>query len=495
MTFHEPRRGGPPGFLTPGFNTQARGNGFSGIVPQKPHDLDDLLTSQTTVTQDIGNFFHVLFAFFAGLFNGDMSRFETLSSVYFPAGKDDGSVTYRNVGRMRSMRDELLENPGRKFTAEELAKLTEGLDNQQLRARPRKMILDMISGAESSGNYNVAQGNRSVHFTNMTVREVMQWQKLHKGESESTAVGRYQNIGPTLAGLVTKYNIPLDAKFDEAMQDRLGNHLLDEAGFREYMGGEKSMGQFAYSLSRTWAGLPQNSTGVSFYQGVGSNRATTGFKNVATTLERARQVGDEITRRNGQRVASTDQSLEGLRITKRYDENLPYGVDATREKENFSGIIVHTAGKASLGEQLAYMASPDPNRNNAQYGYHYVIDRNGDVYQTAPLEKRTNHILADKDPSFSNRNSIGVALITNGGEPTEAQKQSALKLTSGLQGQYGIDTDRVMSHADIQNDRAHVDGDHPEAHEVIAYIRENSADTATTTLATSAGNKGPKGPG
>lgn len=190
----------------------------------------------------------------------------------------------------------------------ELGKLTKGLENHQLAALPRKMILNMIAGAESSGNYNIAQGGRHAKFTSMTVKEVMQWQKDHKGEGESTAVGRYQIIAHTLEGLVQKHKIPLNAKFDERMQDRLGNHLIDEAGFKEFAGGKMSTATYMYNLAAVWAGVPKDSQGMSYYQGIGSNKATISPETVLNTLGLAKQVGEEITRR-GLEISRADHDF------------------------------------------------------------------------------------------------------------------------------------------------------------------------------------------
>lgn len=61
--------------------TDPASNGFSGHIPVR----DDSDGPQvTTVGQDIGNFFKVLFAFFKGIWTQDFADFDLLSSVYFP---------------------------------------------------------------------------------------------------------------------------------------------------------------------------------------------------------------------------------------------------------------------------------------------------------------------------------------------------------------------------------------------------------------------------
>jgi muramidase (phage lysozyme) len=267
--------------------------------PENPADT-------TTVGTDIGNFFRVLFAFFSGLWNRDFYEFDLLSKVYFPPTPEEPkNVTDRNVNRMRNLRDSMLADPNKKPTAEELASLTAGLSEQELRSLPRKMLRDLIGGAESPRGYNIAQGNRVVNFTSMTVREAMQWQAANQGKGETQAIGRYQIMPKTLAGLVKKYDIDLNAKFDENMQDRLANHLMDQRGYKDYMSGRKPLTDFMLDLSKEWAGLPKDKTGKIYHQDVGSNQRTVSVDLTVTTLENMRKVGDEIATRNSPVIADS----------------------------------------------------------------------------------------------------------------------------------------------------------------------------------------------
>jgi hypothetical protein len=141
-------------------------------------------------------------------------------------------------------------------------------------------ILDFIAErAESGGNYNAYfrnGDNTSIRFTDMTVGQVLQWQQNHVAKgSISSAVGRYQIVQKTLRGLVDKLGIDPNAKFDEALQDRLGVQLLKEAGLDAYkQGGSKEV--FANNLAKVWAGLPVVSgpnAGRSFYHDDGINKS------------------------------------------------------------------------------------------------------------------------------------------------------------------------------------------------------------------------------
>ena len=141
-------------------------------------------------------------------------------------------------------------------------------------------LLNTIAKVESKSNYNAYFGNASntsIQFTNMTVSEVLAWQKQFVEQGNpSSAVGRYQFIDSTLKGLVRELKIDENAKFDEALQDRLGIALLERRGIREYVDDKMSREQFAHSLSKEWAALPKaigENPEQSYYAGDGLNKA------------------------------------------------------------------------------------------------------------------------------------------------------------------------------------------------------------------------------
>lgn len=141
-------------------------------------------------------------------------------------------------------------------------------------------LLQVIAMGESNGNYNAYFGNASnvtLRFTDMTVAQVMDWQKRYVEQgSASNAVGRYQFMGTTLAGLVKQMRIDPNTRFDEALQDRLAIALIERRGAVAYVEQKISPEQFAENLSKEWAALPRT-TGdrpqESYYAGDGLNVA------------------------------------------------------------------------------------------------------------------------------------------------------------------------------------------------------------------------------
>lgn len=163
-----------------------------------------------------------------------------------------------------------------------LAAYTISSMNQRLSVDPAtcKPLLALIAKAESKGNYNAYfgnAGNTDIKFTEMSVAEVMKWQQeFIAAGNASSAVGRYQIISTTLAGLVRQLHIDINQPFDEAMQDKLAIVLLERRGVTEYVNNQIDGRQFAAELAKEWAGLPKvlgDKPEQSYYAGDGLNRA------------------------------------------------------------------------------------------------------------------------------------------------------------------------------------------------------------------------------
>ena len=142
------------------------------------------------------------------------------------------------------------------------------------------------TAANPTGDYNIAFGQTAPQqdFTNMTVDQVLDWQTNYVNQgSESSAAGRYQIIKPTLEGLKTNMGLTGQETFTPELQDQMFLQLAEGRGLNEYLAGNLPQDQFINNLSQEWAGIP-NTTGVSTYEGVGSNRATVSPQEVITAL-------------------------------------------------------------------------------------------------------------------------------------------------------------------------------------------------------------------
>ncbi len=106
--------------------------------------------------------------------------------------------------------------------------------------------------------------------TEMTLGEIFAWIEATPGQPH--AIGYYQFIPATLARLVRRLDLGPEARFTPALQDRLGDVLLAEAGLGALERGEIGRIRFMNNLAKIWAGLP-NSSGKSHYEGFAGNKA------------------------------------------------------------------------------------------------------------------------------------------------------------------------------------------------------------------------------
>jgi hypothetical protein len=122
----------------------------------------------------------------------------------------------------------------------------------------------------------------------MTIAQVLQHQQaMIRGGARSTAAGRYQFMSYTLPEYAKKAGFDFNTTlFNAATQDTLADILIREKGYDAYKAGRISREQFLANLSRAWAGLPNPSTGASFYSKDGLNKSNI---SVASALDRIGQ--------------------------------------------------------------------------------------------------------------------------------------------------------------------------------------------------------------
>lgn len=137
-------------------------------------------------------------------------------------------------------------------------------------------LRQLIENAESRRDgYDAVQHGARIkppkRPTDMTLAEIYRW--IDDTPRQPHAIGRYQFIPKTLRRLVGKLDIPLSARFSPAVQDRLADILLIEAGYLAFTDGRMSRRDFMHNLARIWAGLP-TSNGRSYYHGFAGNKAS-----------------------------------------------------------------------------------------------------------------------------------------------------------------------------------------------------------------------------
>lgn len=171
---------------------------------------------------------------------------------------------------------------------------TNYMQNRRLTVDPASYtsLLDVVAKAESKGNYNAYFGNASnssVDFTKMSIAEVMQWQSdFVKQGNASSAVGKYQIIDTTLAGLIRQLGLDASQLFDKQTQDRLAIALLERRGAENYINNEITREEFAANLAKEWAGLPKiigENPDKSYYASDGLNKSRVSISEVMKAIE------------------------------------------------------------------------------------------------------------------------------------------------------------------------------------------------------------------
>ena len=153
---------------------------------------------------------------------------------------------------------------------------------------PDQKAMAFIGKIESGGDYNKLVGGKTKKdppLTSMTVSQVMEFQSgmIAKGH-ESTALGKYQIIKPTLAGLVKSGKVSAGSKFDQSTQDQAALSLMKARGRDKFRKGDIPVDSYANNLAKEWASLPMPN-GKSFYAGTGSNKSLVARPDFVNSLQ------------------------------------------------------------------------------------------------------------------------------------------------------------------------------------------------------------------
>ncbi len=151
----------------------------------------------------------------------------------------------------------------------------------------RARLRDLIARAEAGpAGYDAVQGGARRppphRPTRMTLGDIFEWIDATPGQHH--AIGRYQIIPATLRRLVARAGLDPGTRFSPAVQDRLADMLLEDAGFGAVHRGEMTRADFRLNLAKVWAGLPTPS-GQSYYHGIAGNRAVMGHDSYARAVD------------------------------------------------------------------------------------------------------------------------------------------------------------------------------------------------------------------
>lgn len=119
--------------------------------------------------------------------------------------------------------------------------------------------------------------------TQMTLAEIEDWVAATPGQNH--ALGRYQIVPRTMAGLKRRLGLSEQARFTPKLQDRMADVLLADAGHAEFLAGRIDRTAFMRNLAAIWAGLP-GPDGRSLYHGVAGNAAGISWAEYRARMER-----------------------------------------------------------------------------------------------------------------------------------------------------------------------------------------------------------------
>ena len=123
-------------------------------------------------------------------------------------------------------------------------------------------------------------------------------------------------------------------------------------------------------------------------------------------------------------------------------------------KKKISLIIIHYTETKTLEESIRILTS-----NKSKVSCHFVIDKNGDIYNLVKIKYRAWHAGVSKWKRLSdiNSSSIGIELVNAGEKSNEEfsnlQIDNLIKLIIQLKKEYNINSNDVLGHSDIAPSR------------------------------------------
>lgn len=166
------------------------------------------------------------------------------------------------------------------------------------------------------GSTHSAKDKLGKPLTEHTIGEIRALQSKVKTDRDNSAfaVGKYQIIPKTMEYLVKNMKLSDDQKFDEALQDKMGETLLKlkrPEAYKYLTGESDDIKEAAKALSKEWASLPNPDTGDSYY-GQG-NKAQHSIEDIYETLRKSREeVMKEIDRVNQLQSSGDDVPMAQL---------------------------------------------------------------------------------------------------------------------------------------------------------------------------------------
>jgi len=121
-----------------------------------------------------------------------------------------------------------------------------------------------------------------------------------------------------------------------------------------------------------------------------------------------------------------------------------------RGGKDIDTIVMHHTASNNGAADLAHMRNP-----KAEVSAHYMVDRDGKVYQLVNDKKRAWHAGNSQlhgVPTDVNSRSIGIEIVNDGSGKTaftEAQMKAVIQLTGYLKQEYDVPMKNIVGHKDV----------------------------------------------
>lgn len=131
-------------------------------------------------------------------------------------------------------------------------------------------------------------------------------------------------------------------------------------------------------------------------------------------------------------------------------------------------VVLHGTWTQTLEETLSFLTDNNPDRAGGRVSAHYVIDKNGDIYQLVDEAHRAWHAGIGEWQGVTDMNSASIGIeIQNyglkGGAPdpyTNAQMTALSELLKDIMARHAIPPENVIGHEDYAPGRKDDPGPH-----------------------------------
>lgn len=357
------------------------------------------------------------------------------------ADRPIGAMPLRGLGFGIVKREESLPTPSGSFS---------------LREALTPLLKLIYSGEGTYDSYNRGRAGDSPDpwpggLRKLTIASIMELQK----KKQIFAVGAAQFIPTTLPLALRESSLNANDLFNEENQDLLAIALLLGTKRRQlaaYLKGESNdLDKAQVDLAKEWASVPLPD-GHGFYDGDrAGNRASQKVAVVRQALQDARQTLLSAKQRGllidpaAEHILphhpGTSEAFNKPRI-KEFIKSPNFG---SRDGSKIDFIVLHYTGAGDVGGTIQHFLNPAPGgKSNNAVSAHYIIDKNGDIYQMVNDSDKAWHAVR------ANASSIGIEHVAEPGDQmTEPQENASIALIRWLMSEYKIPKENIKAHKQI----------------------------------------------